>query len=68
LRVFLEGPQGFPAVHDWHLEIHQNYVRVLGHGQVVALLAVLSRENFKIAAPFEAPLEHVEVILIMFDV
>jgi hypothetical protein len=30
--IFLKGPYGFPAIHDRHFEVHQNYVRVLGHG------------------------------------
>src|SRR5262249_43396136 len=67
-RVFLEGPHGFPAIHDWHFEVHQSYVRVLGHGQLAALLAVLSREDLEIAAPLKARLEHVEVIVIVFDI
>jgi hypothetical protein len=66
--VFLEGPYGFPAVHDRHFEVHQNYVRALGHGQLAALLAVVSRENLEIAASFKARLQHVEVIVIVFDV
>jgi hypothetical protein len=41
----------FSAIHDWHFEVDQNYVRVLGHGQLAALLAVLSRENLEIATP-----------------
>jgi hypothetical protein len=41
---------------------------VLGHGQLAALLAVLSRENLEIAAPLKARLQHVEVIVIVFDV
>jgi hypothetical protein len=64
----LEAPHGFPAVHDWHFEIHQNYVRVLGQGQFVTPLAVLSRENLEIARPLKVPLQHVEVIVIVFDV
>jgi hypothetical protein len=62
------APYGFPAIHDRHFEVHQNYVRVLGHGQLAALLAVLSRENLEIAAPLKARLQHVEVIVIVFDV
>ena len=49
-------------------EVDQNYVRVLGHGQLAALLAVLSRENLEIATPLKARLQHVEVIVIVFDV
>jgi hypothetical protein len=34
-----------PPVNDRHFEVHQNYVRALGNGQLAALLAVISREN-----------------------
>jgi hypothetical protein len=30
LGISLEGTHGFPAVTDWHFEVHQNYVWVLG--------------------------------------
>ena len=53
---------------DRHFEIQQNYVRALGHGQLAAPLAVLSRENLEIAAPLKPPLQHIEVIVIVFDV
>jgi hypothetical protein len=33
LRVFLEASHGLPAVDERHFEVHQNYVRVLSHGQ-----------------------------------
>jgi hypothetical protein len=65
LRIVLEGSHGFPAIKDRHFKVHQNYVRTLGHGQLTALLAVLSREDLKIADSLKARLEHVEV---MFDV
>ena len=38
LRVVFETPHGFPAVDAWHFEVHQNYVRVLGHRQLAAIL------------------------------
>jgi hypothetical protein len=68
LRIVLEGPHGFPAVNDWHFEVHQNYVRVLGHGQFAALLAVLRRQNLEIADPLKAHLEHVAVVVVVFDI
>src|SRR5262249_12895579 len=67
-RIVLEGPQGFPAVNDRHFEVHQNYVWVLGHGQLAALLAVLRRQNLEIADPLKAHLEHVAVVVVVFDV
>src|SRR5262245_17196132 len=47
---------------------HQDYVRALGQCQLAALRAVLSRENLEIANPLKAHLEHVEVIVVVFDV
>jgi hypothetical protein len=61
LRIVLEGSHGFPAIKDRHFKVHQNHVRTLGHGQLTALLAVLSHEDLKIADPLKARLEHVEV-------
>jgi hypothetical protein len=68
VRIFLKALHRLPAVNDRHFKIHQNDVRVLGQGQLAALLAVLSRENLKIADPLKAHLEHVEVVIIVFDV
>jgi hypothetical protein len=41
---------------------------VLAHGQHAALLAVLSRENLEITTPFKARLQHVKIIVVVFDV
>jgi hypothetical protein len=41
---------------------------MLGHGQLAALRAVLRRENLEIADSLKAHLEHVEVVVIVFDV
>src|SRR6516165_11237490 len=71
LRVcgsFLRDPHGFPAVSAWHFEVEQDYVRALARGQFAALLAVLSRENLEIANPVKAHLEHVEIVVVVFDV
>jgi hypothetical protein len=46
----------------------RNDVRVLSHGQFAALFAVVRRENLKIADPLEPCLEHVEVVVVVFDV
>jgi hypothetical protein len=45
LRIVFEDSHWFPAINDRHFEVHQNHVRVLGRGQLAALLAVLSRQN-----------------------
>jgi hypothetical protein len=41
---------------------------VLGRGQPAALLAVLRCENLEAAAQLEARLEHVQVVVVVFDV
>jgi hypothetical protein len=34
MRIVLEAPHGIPAVNAWHFEVHQDYVRVFGQGQL----------------------------------
>ena len=41
---------------------------MLGRGQPAALLAVLRCENLEAAAQLEARLEHVQVVVVVFDV
>src|SRR5215471_3221570 len=68
LRIVLETPHGFPTVVVRHFEVHQDHVRVLVRGQTAALLAVLRCENLEAAAQLEARLEHVQVVVVVFDV
>ena len=68
MRIVLEASHGFPAVNDRHFEVHQNYVRVLGYSQLAALLAVASRENLETAKQLKACPEHVNVVVVVFDV
>src|SRR5262245_57752454 len=68
LRIALEPPGGFPAVDHRHLQIHQDDVRLLGRRGLAALLAVLRRQNLEIAEQLEPHLEHVEVVVVVFDV
>src|SRR5215471_12150723 len=68
LRIVLETPHGFPTVVVRHLEVHQDHIRVLSRGQPAALLAVLRCENLEAAAQFEARLEHVQIVVVVFDV
>src|SRR6516164_9214259 len=68
LRIFLQASHRFPTVDNWHFKVHQNYVRMLGYSQLAALLAVLRHENLEIADPLKARLEHVEVVVIVFDI
>jgi hypothetical protein len=41
---------------------------VFGPRQVAALLAVVSRENLEIGDQLKPRLEHVEVVVVVFDV
>ena len=68
LRIVLETPYGFPTIVVGHLEVHQDHVRVLGRSQPAACLAVLSCENLEVAAELEARPEHVQVVVVVFDV
>src|SRR5262249_45789724 len=67
VRIVLEASNGFPAVHTRHFEVQQDYVWLLGRGQLAALLAVLCSKNFEIAKQLKAHLEHVDVVVIVFD-
>ena len=68
LRIVLETPHGFPTIVVRHFEVHQDHVRVLGRSQPAACLAVLSCENLEVAAELEARPEHVQVVVVVFDV
>src|SRR5215813_10537572 len=46
----------------------RDHVRALGRGQPAALLAVLRCEHLEAAAQLEARLEHVQVVVVVFDV
>jgi hypothetical protein len=41
---------------------------VLGHSQLAATLAVASRKNLETAKQLKARLEHVDVVVVVFDV
>jgi hypothetical protein len=68
MRIGPETSHGFPAVNDRHFEVHQNDVRVLGHSQFAATLTIASRENLEISKQLKASLEHVHVVVVVFDV
>src|SRR6185369_11968694 len=44
-----------------------NDVRRLGQCQLATLLAVIGRENLEIIDPLKAHLEHVEIVVVVFD-
>src|SRR6516162_1270280 len=68
LRIALEPPRSFPAVHDGHFEVHQDNVRPLGSGHLAALLAILRRQHLEIAEQLEPHLEHEDIVVVVFDV
>src|SRR5438093_3191101 len=68
LRIALEPPRGFPAVDDGHFEVHQDDVRLLGSRHLAPFLAVLRRQNLEIAEQLEPHLEHIDVVVVVFDV
>jgi hypothetical protein len=67
-RIALESPRGFPAVDDGHFEVHQDDVRLLGSRHLAPFLAVLRRQNLEIAQQLEPHLEHIDVVVVVFDV
>src|SRR6266550_4370203 len=68
LRIALQSPCGFPAVDDGHFEIHQDDIGALADRHLAPLLAVLRRQNLEIAEQLEPHLEHIDVVVVVFDV
>src|SRR5262245_61125663 len=68
LWVILDTSRSFPAVDDRQLLVHEDDVRSLADGHLASLLAVLRRENLEIALQLEPHLEHVDVVVVVFDV
>src|SRR5262245_58574156 len=68
LGILFEVADEYPAVSVWHLKVHQDHVRALGQRQLAALLTIIGRENLEITDPLKARLEHVEVVVVVFDV
>src|SRR6266700_1723866 len=68
LRIALQSSRGFPAVDDGHFEVHQDDVRLLGSRHLAPFLAVLRRQNLEIAEQLESHLEHIDVVVVVFDV
>src|SRR5688572_32057393 len=64
----LQSPGGLPAVHDGHFKIHQDDIGPLADRHLTALLAVLRRQNLEIAQQLKSHFEHVDVVVIVFDV
>src|SRR5437868_7051439 len=68
LRIALEPPRGLPAIDDGHFEVHQDDVRLLGSRHLAPFLAVLRRKHLEIAEQLEPHLEHIDVVVVVFDV
>src|ERR1700730_867155 len=68
LRIALESPRGFPAIDNRHFEVHKDDIRPLERRQLAPLLAVLRRQHLEIAEQLKPHLEHIDVVLVVFDV
>src|SRR5215471_2425988 len=68
LRVVFQTPRGFPAVNNGHFEVHQDNVRLLGRRHLAPFLAVLGRENLEIPKQLKPHFEHIDVVVVVFDV
>src|SRR5262245_21807557 len=68
VRIALQAARGLPAVDARHFEIHQHDVRPLGGGHLATLLAVLGSEHLELVEQLEPHLEHVDVVVVVFDV
>src|SRR5262245_3183633 len=64
----LQPPRGFPAVDHRHFEVHQDEIRLLRCRHLAALFAVLRSQHFEVPEQLEPHLEHVDVVVIVFDI
>src|SRR5262245_61030049 len=55
-------------IDDRQLEVHQDDVRPIGRCALATLLAVFCPQDLEIAEQLEPHLEHVEVVVVVFDV
>src|SRR5262245_58408144 len=67
VRIALEAARGLPAVDARHFKVHQHDVRPLGGGHLAPLLAVLGGEHLELLEQLEPHLEHVDVVVVVFD-
>src|SRR6266480_1416980 len=68
LRIALQSSRGFPAVDNGHFEVHQDDIGALADRHLAPLLAILRRQNLEIAEQLEPHLEHIDVVVVVFDV
>src|SRR6516164_2878029 len=67
-RIALKPPRGFPAVDNGHFEVQQDDIRALADRHCATLLAILRRQHLEIAEQLEPHLEHIDVVVVVFDV
>src|SRR5262249_12553715 len=68
LRIAFEPLRSFPAVDHWHFQVHQDDIRALTDRHCAALLAIFRRQHLEVAQQLEPHLEHVNVVVVVFDV
>src|SRR5215469_11799578 len=68
LRVAFQTPRRFPAVNNRHFEVHQDNIRLFGRRHLAPFLAVLGRENLEIPKKLEPHFEHIDVVVVVFDI
>src|SRR6516165_6668493 len=68
LGLALQAPCRFPAVDDRHLQVHQDKVRPLGSRNLASFFAILGDQHFDLIGELKPHLEHVSVVLVVFDV
>src|SRR5262249_27438343 len=66
--IVLQPPRRLPAVDDRELEIHHDHVGLLGRGLGTSDLAVLGHQHLELVEQLEPHLEHVDVVVVVFDV
>jgi hypothetical protein len=67
-RIVPEPSCRLPAINDGHLKVHQNDVWLFRSRHLTALLAILRGQYLEIAEQLEPHLEHVDVVVVIFDV
>ena len=67
-RIVFQPPRGFPAVDHRQVEVHQDQIRLVLEGGGAALFAVLRDQHLELIQQLEPHLEHVDVVVVVFDV
>src|SRR5262245_23949503 len=64
----LQPPRSFPSIDHRHFEVHQDEIRLLNCSHLAALFAILRRQHLEVAEQLEPHLEHVDVVVVVFDI